>query len=165
MPFVVIGGHALNALGFSRHTGDLDLLVSLGSKSKWQNLLARLKYVENQSDDRFSRFSPTQIAAWPIDLMYTDDHTFAKLFAASQPKDFGLVCVPVIAPKHLILLKLHALKNYQEHRYAKDYGDLLFLLRQSQGKMSSEELLACCEKYASKALFDKVSKDLGSKHE
>jgi len=163
MPFVVIGGHALNALGYSRHTGDLDLLVPLSSKSKWQNLLTRLKYVEGQSDDRFSRFSPAELAAWPIDLMYTDGDTFAKLIAAAVPKDFGLVNVPVIAPKHLILLKLHVLKHYQEHRYSKDYGDLLFLLRQPEGRMSNEELLASCEKYATRELFDKISKDIGGK--
>jgi hypothetical protein len=53
MPFLVIGGHAINALGFSRHTGDLDLLVPLRSKGEWQALLARLRYTERQSDNFF----------------------------------------------------------------------------------------------------------------
>ena len=160
MPFLVIGGHAINSLGFSRHTGDLDLLVPLRSRPQWQDLLARLRYVEGQSDSKFSRFTPAEIAAWPIDIMYVDDATFQKLQDGAVSRDFGLVMVPVVAPKHLVLLKLHAMKNLQEHRFAKDYGDLLFLLKHPEGKMSKEELRTNCLKYATVELFDSLARDL-----
>lgn len=161
MPFLVIGGHAINSLGFARHTGDLDLLVPLRSKSQWQELLGRLKYVENQSDSKFSRFTPGDMAAWPIDLMYVDDDTFKKLQDGAVPRDFGPVVAPVVAPKHLVLLKLHAMKNFQAHRFAKDYGDLLFLLAHPEGRMSKEELRTSCVKYANAELFDRLMRELG----
>ena len=160
MPFVVIGGHAINALGLSRHTGDLDLLVPLSTKGEWQALLARLRYTERQSDNFFSRFVPTEIAAWPIDLMYVDEATFKKLQGGAVLKDFGLVTVPVVAAKHLAILKLHAMKHFQEHRFAKDYGDLLFLLKHPEGRMTREELEANCLKYASPEVLSRLLADL-----
>ena len=53
MPFLVIGGHAIDSLGLSCHTGDSDLLVPLRSKGERQALLARLRYTERQSANFF----------------------------------------------------------------------------------------------------------------
>ena len=160
MRFVVIGGHAINSLGLSRQTGDLDLLVPLGSKAKWQELMSKLRYTERQSDNNFSQFAPSEIAAWPIDLMYTDDSTFEKVFSGAVLRDLGLATVPVAAPRHMVLLKLHAMKQVQEHRFAKDYGDVLFLLRHPECGITRDELRGFCQKYAAEGLFDRLNADL-----
>lgn len=40
MPFLLIGGQAVNAYGISRQTGDVDLLVQRSRKVRWEELLA-----------------------------------------------------------------------------------------------------------------------------
>ncbi len=160
MPFLLIGGHAINAYGISRQTGDIDLLVQRSAKDKWLELMARLHYQSGQSDDRFARFKPNVLAAWPIDLMFVDDVTFSKMFSESRDLDFGLVTVKVASPKHLIILKIHSLKHYQEHRFPKDYSDLIALIKKGGLELSNNELKSLCEKYASQDLFFRIMEDL-----
>lgn len=43
--FLIIGGHAVNALGYQRTTLDIDILVGEAELAEWKQLLARLGYV------------------------------------------------------------------------------------------------------------------------
>lgn len=158
--FVVIGGHAVNAYGISRHTGDLDIVVPLNDKAIWLELMEKMRYQVGQSDDRFSRFRPVSLDNWPIDIMYVNQHTFNLFYKDSVKKDFASIEVNVLSPKHLIFLKIHALKYFQAHRYAKDYSDLISLLRMSNLNLEKNELQSACEKYASIELFNKIIEDL-----
>ena len=160
LKFLVTGGHAVNAYGISRQTGDLDLIVKRSDKGAWQILLEKLRYTPFQDDERFSRFKPAELASWPIDLMYLDDQSFDKMLVAAQEINMGTVNVPVVSAEHLVALKIHTLKYYQAHREPKDYGDLLALLRTAAAKLSEVELRALCEKYASIELFERLAKDL-----
>lgn len=160
MPFVLIGGHAVNAHGFARQTGDINLLVRKSGKDHWHELLLRLGYKANQSDDRFARFSTETLAAWPIDLMFVDDQTFAKIFEDSADTEIGTAHVRLASSRHLAILKIHALKHYQEHRFLKDYGDLSALLRSKKTGITKEELKTLCEKYATIELYAKLINDV-----
>ena len=91
--------------------------------------------------------------------MFVDDDTFAKLLSESQSIDAGAVSVKAVSPRHLLTLKIHALKHFQEHRFAKDYSDVLQLLRLKENQMSDEELCELCCKYADSALFDRIQSD------
>lgn len=159
MPFMVIGGHAVNIHGISRQTGDLDILVPLRTKSCWQELMGKLRYVEGQSDDRFSRFRAGQLDNWPIDIMYVDDNTFNAIYKDCTSCDFGQTKANVISLKHLVILKLHALKHYQEHRFAKDYTDLVALLKKSGESVANEDFKQKCLKYAGQDIYDRLKSD------
>ena len=159
MPFLLIGGHAVNVYGVSRQTGDVDLVVKLASRERWLELFAKLGYEKGQDDDRFARFMPASLTEWPIDLMFVDDPTFAKLQNESIESEIGPAKVRVVSPRHLATLKIHALKHYQEHRFVKDYTDLLALLRSGRTGISEPELKALCERYATPELFDRLKRD------
>lgn len=160
MPFLVIGGHAVNAWGISRHTGDVDLMVPLEDKPQWLTLFRILRYEEGQSDDRFSRFRTESLDNWPIDLMYVNRSTFDSIYQETELQEFGDVEVPVASLKHLVFLKIHALKHFQEHRFAKDYSDLVSLLNLGKGALSREELKQACLKYADMKLYEKLISDI-----
>ncbi|MCB0339838.1 MAG: hypothetical protein KDD53_09550 [Bdellovibrionales bacterium] len=160
MPFIVIGGHAINAYGISRQTGDIDLLIQKSQKDKWVELLSRLNYKLGQNDDKFARFRHDQIGAWPIDLMLVDNDTFSKFLTDSSWNTIGVAKVRLVSARHLALLKIHALKHYQEHRYVKDYTDLISLLRTGLTGISDLDLRAFCERYAGLKLYDKIKADL-----
>jgi hypothetical protein len=160
MPFLLIGGHALNVHGISRQPGDINLVVPRANQGDWLALMQKLRYSVVQVDDRFGRFRPDSIAAWPIDLMLVDDKTFAKLQAASLPTELGAVTIPVVSARHLATLKIHALKHFHEHRFAKDYGDLVALLRSGKTGLSRSEIEMLCERYATRELFERLTKDV-----
>jgi hypothetical protein len=160
MPFLLIGGHAVNAYGVQRQTGDIDLIVKSSQRKAWEDLFVKIRYQSDRSDNRFIRYRPDTIAAWPIDLMLVDDETFSKLYSESRLTDLGVIAVKVVSPQHLITLKLHALKVYQEHRYAKDYNDVIQLLRHTCPQLRDEALRELCVRYADVALYEKLAKDL-----
>ena len=160
MPFLIIGGHAVNAYGLSRQTGDLDLLVRRNNSDDWDVLLKKLNYSAGQSDDNFARYSPKTITEWPVDLMFVDDETFEKMNNESSEAEIGLTQVRVASARHLATLKIHALKTYQEHRYTKDYNDLIGLLRSGQADFSNEELKEICLRYANLELYDKIQNEM-----
>ncbi len=160
MPFLLIGGHAVNVYGVQRQTGDIDLIVKSSQRKAWEDLFLKIRYQSDQSDSRFIRYRPDTIAAWPIDLMLVDDETFTKLYSESRVTDLGVIAVKVVSPQHLIALKLHALKVYQEHRYVKDYNDVIHLLRHACLQLRNEALRELCVRYADVALYEKLAKDL-----
>lgn len=160
MPFLVIGGHAVNAYGISRQTADIDLVVPLETKSQWLELMSKLKYSKGQNDDRFARFRPESLANWPIDLMFVDGATFSKLYVDAEEVSFGYAIALIVSVRHLIALKIHALKHYQEHRFTKDYLDIVGLLRTQKSGLTDDDLRQLCERYANRELFEKLKRDV-----
>jgi hypothetical protein len=158
--FLVIGGHAVNCFGLARQTGDIDLLVEGDNASNWTELLVKLDYRPGQNDSRFARFRSSYLAAWPIDLMFVDSSTFEKMYAESLTFEIGVSRVKVVSARHLVVLKLHALKVYQESRYLKDYNDLTGLMRAGKAVFEESEFRDLCVRYASLELFNKVSAEL-----
>ena len=159
LEMLLIGGHAINFYGLSRQTGDLDLIVKLSQKNEFLEILKKLKYTKSQDDNNFTRHKPAELGEWPIDLMYVDDQTFASLYKNSTQGQVGVADIKIVSARHLALLKIHALKHYQAHRFAKDYNDLLFLIRTSKCDFSEEELKELCLKYASLDLYEKLGRD------
>jgi hypothetical protein len=156
MPFMVIGGHAVNAYGISRQTGDLDLLVPLRHRAQWSQLMLRIKYTAIQDDDSFARFSPPDLTAWPIDFMFVDDTTFEHLYSDSSLTTIGVAETRTVSARHLLILKIHALNQAQDHRVLKDLNDALGLLRAGVTGVTPEDLLALCSRYANHDVFDKL---------
>ena len=165
LQFVVIGGHAVVAHGSSRRTADIDLLVSIDQRTQWIDLITALKYDLGQNDTRFARLIPKMIAQWPIDLMFVPHEDFDKIYKETVPLPIDSVECLVISKQHLAILKLHALKSYQEHRFDKDYTDLTEILRKNPNLFSIQELEAVCLKYASSEIFDRIAKDLKLNHD
>ncbi|MBP9838737.1 MAG: nucleotidyltransferase [Proteobacteria bacterium] len=160
IPFLIIGGHAINYYGFSRQTGDVDLLVKLADKNWWIELFNKLKYEVSQNDDKFIRMRAKTLAAWPIDFMLVDDNTFDKLNNHSVQATLGVADVRVVSPNHLVTLKLHALRHYQEHRFQKDYNDIIWLLRNKKTTLDDNEIKELCLKYATLEIYEKIRQDL-----
>jgi hypothetical protein len=111
LPFLIIGGHAINAYGIARHTSDIDFMVPEKDREAWLELMAKLNYSIGQNDTRYSRHRPKNLDNWPIDLMYVNQETFSALYESSVKESFGEAVSQVVSLEHLIYLKLHAFKN------------------------------------------------------
>lgn len=103
---LLIGGHAVTALGFPRATYDVDLLIVDRDAPAWQDALATLRLQTSHRSGAFIQLDPP--ADWPIppvDLMCVDEATWQQLQESSEPV-VGSLSVP--SPLGLIALKAHA---------------------------------------------------------
>jgi hypothetical protein len=118
--------------------------------------MLRIKYTAIQDDDSFARFSPPDLTAWPIDFMFVDDTTFEHLYSDSSLTTIGVAETRTVSARHLLILKIHALNQAQDHRVLKDLNDALGLLRAGVTGVTPEDLLALCSRYANHDVFDKL---------
>ena len=87
--FLVIGGHAINAIGYARQTADLDLLVSKSNREFWCCTLKSFRYEQLQDHEVFARFKSLDLAAWPINLMFVEQNVFEQLLYSATLVNFG----------------------------------------------------------------------------
>ncbi|MBX7144378.1 MAG: nucleotidyltransferase [Oligoflexia bacterium] len=154
--FIVIGGHAVNAHGISRTTGDIDLMVKITDKEFWLGLLKKLNYSIRQETAAFVIANPPTIAAWPIDFMLVSDETFDIARADAVMFDHAGAKCQTASIQHLIAMKLHALRSAQPHRESKDFGDVLALVKVGAVDTNSSDFRQFCTKYGSIELYERI---------
>ncbi|MDR3460187.1 MAG: hypothetical protein P4N60_22395 [Verrucomicrobiae bacterium] len=77
--FLVIGGLAVIHYGYSRETGDMDLLISKNDREDWLKFWLGRGYVCFHDGGVFIQLKPPDSHSWPVDLMMTPEETFANL--------------------------------------------------------------------------------------
>jgi hypothetical protein len=148
---LVIGGHAMNAYGFTRTTLDVDFLVAVESFSEWRPVFESIGYRWVGQTESFARMDPpvTDPPSLPVDVMLVAPDTFAKLYAERKVLAFGPVSLPAPKPLHLIALKLHALRNPERFKKGKDLPDILNLISICEIDTKSREYKEIVNRYAS----------------
>ena len=161
--FLVIGGHAVNAYGYSRTTLDLDFLVAVEEFPSCQALLESVGYRWVGQTASFAKLHPpeTDPPSLPVDVMLVDSGTFAKIRQAARMLPFGNFTLPVPAPLHLIALKLHALRNPERRQLGKDMADILGLISICQIDPQSGEFLQILDRYADTTTRQLLLQQLG----
>ena len=81
LPFLVIGGFAVNFYGYSRDTADLDLLICRKSVAAWRELFSQFGYSVDRDAEAFIQLAPPSDGEWPVDLMLVGEPTFAPMWA------------------------------------------------------------------------------------
>ena len=160
LQFLVIGGLAVNLHGYSRDTADLELLICAGQRKQWLDLFSNLGYTIYKDGGNFLQLSSQTLAAWPVDLMLVRENTFAPMFTASREVELYGAPSRIPSLEHLIVLKLHALKNTRLDRFLKDFLDVENLIRINRLDMKSENIRHLFAKYGTLELYDKVSRSL-----
>jgi len=147
---LVIGGHAVNAYGYTRTTLDVDFLMAVDSFAKWRKVFESAGYRWVGQTETFARLDPPVTAppSLPVDVMLVSPGTFDKLYAGRKLLDFGGNLLPVPNPLHLIALKLHAMRNPDRFKKGKDLPDILNLISICQIDTESAELQAILDRYA-----------------
>ena len=156
LEFVVIGGHAVNALGYSRTTLDLDLLVRREDATAWKHALGELGYTVSGETNAFVQLAPPLRGMWPVDLMLVNQTTFSGIVAEASDYSFRTVQLKVPSLEHLIALKLHALKQSLPHRDAKDFGDLTQLIHSNKVDVRTDRFRQLVEKYGNPQIYERI---------
>ena len=157
-PYVVIGGHAVTAHGFSRNTGDLDLVVASSASDQWCAAVQKLGYALFNKSSVFAQFKSERLDGWPIDLMFVEDETFAQLLQKAVNFQFNQAQAKIASIPHLIAMKLHALKRRPEHRERKDLDDVDNLLRIQSTPTTDQDFRQLCIKYDTLWVYEELNK-------
>lgn len=147
---LVIGGHAVNAYGYSRTTVDVDFLVAVSCFPKWRVVFESAGYRWAGQTETFARMDPpvTDPPSLPVDVMLVSPETFERLYAERKVLNFGNAPLPVPKPLHLIALKLHAMRNPERFKKGKDLPDILNLISICQIDPKNREFQAVLDRYA-----------------
>ena len=139
LPALMIGGHAVTALGHPRATFDLDLLIPRSAAGKWRMALIALEYRIFGESANFHQFEAgIDLPLPPVDLMLVDDEVFVLLERtkiASKP----LATPSVVA---MISLKLHAIQQPARASSSQDWADVLALVKAHQLSLDDPDFSA-----------------------
>jgi len=154
--FVLIGGFAVNAHGYSRVTGDLDLAVPRNDRLEWRALIGDLGYRLVAENERFFQFQSMTGSGLPIDVMLANGSTFEAFWKEAKDTLADGTTFRVVALEHLIAMKLHVLKQAKLHRFMKDYQDVVSLVWLNGIDLASASYRALFEKYGTLDLYEKI---------
>jgi len=128
---LLIGGHAVTALGFPRATYDVDLLIPETESEKWETALISLGLKKIHESSAFLQFqAPRNWPLPPVDLMRVDAQTWDRLATDSKPA-VGYLSTP--SALSMIALKVHAaIQPSRAEDKERDWSDIFGLIRAQQ---------------------------------
>ena len=157
--WLLVGGFAVNYHGISRATGDVDLLMTATAYEQAGPVLQRAGYEEYQRTSAFARLSNKGIYLMGIDVAFVDEATFEKMWRESCQTTISNAPVRVAAIKHLIAMKLHALKHGSAARQRKDLEDIRDLAAAGQLDLHAEEFRQLCSRFADDKIYQMITGD------
>jgi len=137
--YVIVGGFAIRAAGYSRHTSDVDLIIA----SDLENEALVFKALESLPDQCVKELDPGDVSKYLVvrvadeilvDLMASASGIdYAEASKSVVTRELGGVSIPFASPELLWRMKRHT------HR-EKDAPDLLFLRKwfEAQGRTPPE---------------------------
>jgi hypothetical protein len=154
--FLLIGGHAVNAHGYSRKTFDLDLLICRDDSEAWRALMLNLGFECIHEQTAFLQFAAPDVPQ--VDLMRVNADTFEKLMATSEPRAALGLTIRIPALESLLALKLHAARHALPQRRHKDLIDIFALVEANGVDVSSDSFRQLCHKYGTTELYAEIIK-------
>lgn len=154
--FLVIGGHAVNAHGYSRFTKDLDLLVRRTDSAAWESLLRAHGFTRFREEQAFLQFNQPPTFPWPLDLMLVNEDTFEKIWGSSQERVWTGSIARFPSLDDLFALKFHVLRYGSEKRGFKDFLDVLSLAEENSVNVRSDKFRTLCEKYGTPEIYERL---------
>jgi hypothetical protein len=161
IPFLVIGGHAVIAYGFPRQTADLDLLVREEDREAWHALVTGLGYTPYHLQANFLMYNSLATGMAPLDFMIVNGQTFSRL--ATDAGRLGAEGHGAMIPslRHLVALKLHALRSGQAHRQERDLLDVTTLVELHAIDLASPDYREIFERYGTATIRAEIDRRLG----
>jgi hypothetical protein len=156
LPFLIIGGHAVNAYGYSRFTKDLDILANRDQRAGWLTALGENGLALDHDGGSFLQFSAPTGSKWPLDLMLVNPATFAKLRAGAREHPVGAQTFFIPSLDGLFALKFHVLRQQIPGRGYKDLMDILTLAQCNGIDVRSERMKNLCEQFGSPEIYERV---------
>jgi len=159
--FILIGGYAVNAYGYSRATQDVDFMIVSADYERAKQVVQRCGYRQYVRKDLCARFVDHE-KQWPaLDLVFVEQETFKNVVKDAIKIEVMGQRLRVPSAEHVIALKLHAIKN-DPQREAKDLNDIFEIIRVKGLDVNSLKFKDFCLKFGNADLFERVQKWAGT---
>ncbi len=161
LEYLIIGGFAASYWGNPRFTADIDFVIERSSfetmKTVMTNLGYELKFEHPKGS--FAHFAPGMGSDFRVDFMIVDASTWTELVSQKGYADFGGGAVhPVVSPKHLISMKLHAAKQSDRSEYLKDLGDIIEIMIAQNLTFENLDKDGILGKYGTQSTIDELKR-------
>ena len=160
IPFVLVGGFAVNHYKVSRATADVDLMMTEENYERALSLFKQNGYKETVRTSLFARLEGNEPLLMDLDVLFVDPKTFEGIVSESVAIEINGKKLKVPSLNHLIALKLHSLKNNFAHRQIPDLVDIINLVRINQIDVRKDSFRELCLKYGTQELYEKVLKSV-----
>ena len=153
LPGLMIGGHAVTALGHPRATFDLDLLIPGSASEQWKRVLSDMNYRLFAESANFQQYeAPQAFPLPPVDLMLVDDQVYEVMEKGRV--DTQPISTPNVMA--MIALKLHAITQPGRKDTAKDWSDVLALAKAHGLSLDDEEFSAIVLKHGGESAIGRI---------
>ena len=156
---LLIGGFALRRYAVARQTLDVDCLVSDVDAGGIVAAFEREGFAVAARTENFVRLRHESVRMMDLDLLLVDARTLAEMLAESAPAGVGSEDLRVPCLKHLVALKLHAVRN-DPKRELGDLSDIAELLRANPEVLAPEELERLAAEHGPPGALEKIRTQL-----
>ncbi len=153
---ILIGGFAVNFYKVSRNTADVDFLITKEDFDKIAGILIHEGFKQLSSHENFAHFQDSGMGSIGVDFMFVDRETFEKMQQEGQRFKVGKNEFIVPSLNHLIALKLHSMKFNFKDRLAKDFPDIIGLIRTNHLNIHDNQFKELCLKYGSQEIYQRI---------
>ena len=153
---VLIGGFAVNFHKVSRATADVDFLITKEDFNKISGFLIKAGFKELSAHENFAHFESSRLGSVGVDFMFVDQEVFGKIKEDGQRFKIGKNAFVVPSLNHLIALKLHSMKFNLKDRLAKDFPDVIGLIRTNRLNIHEDSFKELCLKFGSEEIYQRI---------
>lgn len=129
MDFLLIGGQAINHLGYQRFTLDVDFMGHECTRDGWEQLMTGYGYFMSVRTPAFHQYVHGTPGRPQVDVMFVNDRTWRRMRGEASEKLSGRVVVRVPSPRNMVAMKLHSATSPHRSDAAKDWADIEALIR------------------------------------
>lgn len=160
--YAVIGGLAMNLLGLTRTTIDLDLIVLSEDTLKLKKLLESLGYSCVYTSENVSQYTSSSQMLGEIDIIHAFRSASLKMLKRCKhvPVFNNTFLLDVLMPEDIIGLKLQALVN-DEDRRIRELADIEMILSHFKNDIQWDIIEDNFNIFDQKPLFEELRKKYG----
>lgn len=147
VPALVVGGFAVNYHGVSRQTQDIDLLMTEENYEKVKSFFGKAGSREVIRNPLFVHLENKAVSPLDLDVIFVDPKTFDGINREAKTTQIGGRKFKVPSLRHLLALKLHAMKQNLKRRGFRDLTDVLDLAQKNQIDVQGKDFLELCRQY------------------
>lgn len=153
---ILIGGYAVNSYKVTRHTADVDFMITKESFEKIKEKLFQYGYTIVCQQDVFVQLKNSQ-GLRDLDFIFSEPDTIDKFIESGNTTVIASESFYVPSLQYLIALKLHSIKyNFQRGPlYFNDIPDIVNLVKANKVDFNTPEFLKLCEKFGTKEITTK----------
>ncbi len=153
---LLVGGWALGAYGVSRQTIDIDFVVSEGELPRLSAAMERLGAAQVFRNSLFAKFRFGKSGGPDVDFLFLDDASMGIMQKESSKLRISDADFAVPSLRHLLGMKLHAVKNSRAMRGSKDMADIEALVHANNIDVGTQEFHELCRRYANEDILNEI---------